>query len=206
MAHIGLISCVSKKQPNATEAKELYNSALFAKSREFVERYCDYWYILSAKYGLVEPTNIIEPYEETLNSKSRQERNEWADEVWSVLRQRLKLDDHVTILAGERYRESLVPYIANYGCHIDVPMKGLGIGRQLQWLSHQLKQMHRDRDVDRLYEALHRLETGVGGKRLMSECNGRQDWPHSGIYFSLNQAKRELTQRSHVLFGWVLMV
>lgn len=41
----------------------------------------------------------------------------------------------------------------------------------------------RERDVERLYVALRRLEHGVGGQRLMSACNGRQGWPKSGIYF-----------------------
>jgi len=183
MAHIGLISCVGKKHPNAIEAKNLYDSALFAKSREFVERHCDSWYILSAKYGLVEPTDIIGPYEETLNTKSRRERIEWAERVWAMLRHRLRPDDHITILAGELYRESLVSRIAEYGCHVDVPMQGLGIGRQLQWLSRDLEQPNRDRDVARLYQALRRLESIMGGKRLMSECTGQQGWPKSGVYF-----------------------
>ncbi len=185
MAHIGLISCVSKKRPSAAEAKDLYDSALFAKSRKFVEQRCDSWFILSAKYGLVEPADVIEPYEETLNTKSRRERVEWADRVWTVLRHRLRPDDHLTILAGERYRESLVPLMTEYGCQVNVPMQGLGIGRQLQWLSYQIEQPHRDRDVERLYQALRRLESDVGGKRLMSECTGQQGWPNSGVYFFL---------------------
>jgi len=183
MAHVGLISCVGKKHPNAIEARDLYDSALFAKSREFVERYCDFWFILSAKYGLIEPTAVIEPYEETLNTKSRRERDEWAEEVWAMLCQQLKPDDHVTILAGERYRESLMPRITKYGCQVDVPMKGLGIGRQLQWLSRHIEQPQRERDIARLYQILRRLESGVGGKRLMSECTGQQGWPKSGVYF-----------------------
>lgn len=183
MAHIGLISCVGKKRARTAEAKDLYDSPLFAKSREFVEQRCDCWFILSAKYGLVEPAEVIEPYEETLNTKSRTERDEWACRVWAALRQRLRPDDHVTILAGERYRESLVPHMTKYGCGVNVPMQGLGIGRQLQWLSRQLEHPHRERDVERLYHALRRLETGVGGKRLMSECTGPQGWPNSGVYF-----------------------
>ena len=183
MSHVGLISCVSKKRPYAAEAKNFYDSALFTKSREFVEQRCDSWFILSAKYGLVEPSEVIEPYEETLNNKSRREREEWAEGVWEVLRHRLRPDDHVTILAGERYRENLVPLMVEYGCQVDVPMKGLGIGRQLQWLSRHLVQPQRDRDVERLYQALRRLEAGVGGKRLMSKCSGQQVWPKSGVYF-----------------------
>lgn len=62
-------------------------------------------------------------------------------------------------------------------------MQGLGIGRQLQWLSRQLAQPHRERDIERLYQALRKLESGVEGKRLMSACIGQQGWPKSGVYF-----------------------
>ena len=41
----------------------------------------------------------------------------------------------VVILAGKSYRQYLEPIIRAWGCRIDVPMRGLGIGRQLQWLS-----------------------------------------------------------------------
>jgi hypothetical protein len=43
--------------------------------------------------------------------------------------------------------------------------------------------MSRGADLDRLYEALHRLEEYVGGRRLLSQCNGRLPWPKIGVYF-----------------------
>ena len=42
--------------------------------------------------------------------------------------------------------------------------------------------MSRERDLERLYAALRRLEKGVGGKRLLRDCTGRQAWPERGIY------------------------
>lgn len=203
MTHVGLISCVGKKRSRAAEAKDLYDSALFAKSRKFVEQHCDSWFILSAKYGLVAPAEVIEPYEETLNKKPRRERDVWANGVWALLRRQLSADDRVTILAGERYREHLVPRIKEYGCHVNVPMKGLGIGRQLQWLSRQLAQPHRQRDVEQLYQALHLLESGLGGKRLMSECTGRQGWPKSGVYlfFEPDESRANTTESRVVRVG-----
>src|SRR3990170_4906927 len=62
-------------------------------------------------------------------------------------------------------------------------MEGLGIGRQLEWLSRQLSQPARERDLDRLYRALRTLESGLGGKRLLSKCTGQQAWPGNGVYF-----------------------
>ena len=138
MARIGLISCASKKRPTASSAEELYDSALFSKSREFVKRQCDRWFILSAKYGLVDPDQIIEPYEETLNTKSAPQRLQWANRVWQMLQTHVARDDDIIILAGKKYREHLVPRLEDSGCVIHVPMEGLGIGKQLQWLSERL--------------------------------------------------------------------
>lgn len=203
MSRVGLISCVSKKRPSTAQAKDLYDSALFAKSREFIEQRCDSWFILSAKYGLLEPTAVVEPYEETLNTKSREERDEWAERVWVSLRQWLRPDDQVSILAGERYRERLVPLITAHGCRVDVPMEGLGIGRQLQWLSRQLAQPHREGDIDRFYQALRRLEHAVDGKRLLSACNGQQGWSKSGVYlfFEPGELRNGTTESRVVRIG-----
>jgi hypothetical protein len=203
MAHVGLISCVGKKRPSAVEARDLYDSPLFTKLRKFVEKHCDYWFILSAKHGLVEPTQVIEPYEESLNTKSPRERDEWAKRVWSGLRQRLKPDDHVTILAGEKYRENLVPRVIEYGCQVNVPMEGLGIGRQLQWLSRHIEPPLREVHIGRLYQALRRLETGMGGKRLLSQCTGQQGWPKSGVYlfFEPGELRMKMTEPRVVRVG-----
>ena len=183
MAIVGLISCASRKRADATEARNLYSSPLFMKAREYVESRCDTWYILSAKHGLVSPTQVIDPYEETLNTKSRAALEKWAQKVWADLSRRLKSGDHVIILAGKRYREFLVPLATNHGCAVKVPMEGLSIGRQLQWLSKQLSQPSRENDLDRLYTAIRNLESALGGKRSLSKSNGQQAWPKSGVYF-----------------------
>lgn len=183
MARIGLVACVGRKKPRASAARDLYESPLFAKSRRFVEQNCDAWFILSAKYGLVSPSEVIEPYEETLNAKSRQERREWSERVWAQLKGRVALGDRVILLAGERYRGDLIPLLSSHGCEIAVPMEGLGIGRQLQWLAQHLHEPNRGRDVDRLYGSLRKLAVGLGGARLLSSCSGQQDWPRSGVYF-----------------------
>ncbi len=182
MASVGLISCVSRKRAHATVARGLYDSPLFTKARDYIEHRCNRWYILSAKYGLVLPSQVIEPYEETLNTKSRAERERWAARVWKQLRPHLSFDDEVVILAGERYRQFLLPRITEYGCAVDVPMEGKSIGSQLRWLSQQLRQPSRERDLEQLYDSLKRLEKGLGGKRLLSACSGQQDWPKSGVY------------------------
>ncbi|WP_205750500.1 hypothetical protein [Deinococcus fonticola] len=43
--------------------------------------------------------------------------------------------------------------------------------------------MTRAADLARFYDLLAQLEEQCGGKRLLGECHGRQEWPERGIYF-----------------------
>ena len=138
MAHIGLISCVRQKQEASARAMDMYGSTLFKKSRAYVEQRCDLWFIMSAKYGLVAPDRVIERYEMTLNTMPLLKRLEWSQRVWLDLRSHLSPGDKVTILAGERYRKHLILLLENYGCQVHVPLQGMAIGKQLQWLSQQI--------------------------------------------------------------------
>ena len=47
----------------------------------------------------------------------------------------------IEILAGKSYRWPLAMYLQQAGYYITVPMEGLGIGQQLQWLNKQLDLM-----------------------------------------------------------------
>lgn len=91
-------------------------------------------FILSAKYGLLLPDDIIEPYEQTLNTMKKADREAWAAKVLSALRRNCDLDeDEFVFLAGQSYRKHLVPHIR----HCAVPMQGMAFGRQLEWLGKQ---------------------------------------------------------------------
>ena len=136
MKRVVLISCVSQKLPHAALAKDLYVSSLF----KFCLRYAqtlkpDNIFILSAKYGLVALDQRLEPYNDTLNTKRDAEIRQWAQGVLQQLRSKIDLErDAVIFLAGEKYRRYLVGQIK----HTEIPMFGLSIGRQLQFLKRAL--------------------------------------------------------------------
>jgi cytoplasmic iron level regulating protein YaaA (DUF328/UPF0246 family) len=138
MATVGLVGCAKKKRDCASEARDLYISSLFRKSREYIERRCDTWFILSAKYGLVSPNKVIEPYDETLKEMSTAQREQWAERVWGSLHSRLHTGDLVVILAGEKYYEYLIPRIEQAKCSVEVPLEGLKLGPRLRWLNMAL--------------------------------------------------------------------
>ena len=134
-ARLCLVSCVAKKRPHPAPAKDLYTSPWFLKARGFVEAKGWPWFILSAKYGLVDPQEEIAPYDETLNTMSKAERCRWAREVLNALEPHLSGVCSVVFLAGAKYREFLEPALANREIDVLVPMRRLPIGKQLAWLS-----------------------------------------------------------------------
>ncbi len=136
MAKIILISCVSKKLNHRAKAKDLYTSPLFKYALKYA---CslrpDKIFILSAKHGLSGLEKEIAPYNQTLNTMSLGAVKQWANHVIDQLKQEADLkNDEIIFLAGERYRKYLTPNIANY----KIPMKGLGIGKQLKFLKEKV--------------------------------------------------------------------
>ena len=131
---IYLVSCVSAKLEHAAPARALYASTWFKKARRYVEAQAACWYILSAKHGLVDPGEVLTPYEVTLNRMPASERCRWAARVLEALSEIARPGDAVVMLAGRRYREHLTPVLEARGITVEVPMEGLGIGQQLAWL------------------------------------------------------------------------
>jgi cytoplasmic iron level regulating protein YaaA (DUF328/UPF0246 family) len=134
MSRIGLVACSSSKLDHKAPAEELYSSSLFTKSRLWVKSNCDRWYILSAKYGLLEPEQEIEPYNITLNTMRMADIKLWSSRVLADLQKRVVKGDEIVFLAGEKYRKFLVKPLLAQGCIVKVPLEGLPIGKQLQWL------------------------------------------------------------------------
>lgn len=131
---IGLVGCVKSKQPLPARARDLYVSPLFRGRREWVERTCDQWFILSALHGLVAPDEVLAPYDRTLNAASTGERTLWARRVIASLEDRLgNLGGHeFEIHAGANYRDfGLVATLQARGVTVTIPAAGLGQGKQL---------------------------------------------------------------------------
>ena len=130
-----LVSCVKSKLAHPAPAAELYTSSLFRGSLNYAKRLKpDRVFILSALHGLVEPTQVIAPYEETLNGKPKAVLQQWADRVAIQLSTVADLDkDHFVFLAGNNYRKFLLPKMSSY----EVPLEGKGLGKQLSFYASQ---------------------------------------------------------------------
>lgn len=136
MAVIALVACVKKKGTISAPAQDLYISPLFRKSRAYALAHSERWYILSAKYGLLEPETIIAPYEMTLKKMPKSLKDEWANRVLAKLVKLTSPSDTILFVAGKDYRQGLVPYLKQRGNQIEIPMENVSsFGEQLAWLN-----------------------------------------------------------------------
>ena len=140
---VALVACAAGKGPSPAPARDLYRSALFSKARTYAERMGDEWHVLSALHGLLDPDDLVAPYERTLNDASADERRAWGRQVAGSILRRYPDTTRFVVLAGRHYRDHLVPILEAAGHVCEVPMLGLGIGQQLAWLAeHTDDQLH----------------------------------------------------------------
>lgn len=136
---VALVSCVKSKLGRPAPARDLYVSELFRGSRAYAERHAGAWFILSAKYGLLHPDTVIEPYELTLKTMSTADRRAWARGVHSQMQEAGLLQPGTTFLwlAGADYQRDLRAPLSAYD-HED-PLTGLNFRQRIQWLGQQVR-------------------------------------------------------------------
>ena len=139
---IGLVSCTKQKRNEPSRPAELYTeSAYFRKMRDYSERNHDQWFVLSAKYGLLEPDGEpIEPYDDTLRDAPIGEKRDWAEGVFDQLESTGALVDGTTLVihAGKDYYSELLPLLEQTDVAIEIPTEGLAIGEKLGWYTDRL--------------------------------------------------------------------
>jgi hypothetical protein len=132
MKKIVLISCVKTKLNVRAKAKDLYISQLFRLNLEYAKLLRpDEIYILSAKYGLLDLDQEIDPYEKALNTMTEADKKAWSKMLIESLRSKTDLKSDLFIfLAGIKYRKYLLPELMHY----EIPLEGLAFGKQKQEL------------------------------------------------------------------------
>ncbi len=110
-------------------------SDLFRKAYKYCTANYSRVAILSAKYGLVLPTDIIDPYNVTLNDLNSEEVKAWSEKVFKQMTDNLDLKtlDTVFFHAGKNYRKYLIPKLEGARIKCKIPLEKLGIGKQKAW-------------------------------------------------------------------------
>lgn len=134
MTTIALIGCCSKKLDRPAPARDLYLSNLFKLSVAYAESRDLPWLVLSAKWGLVDPDQVLEPYELSLVCWRDAELRRWGVGVAGELNRRFPGARYV-FLAGSRYWAA----VSSFGpARVESPLDRLQIGDRLSFLKRAI--------------------------------------------------------------------
>lgn len=121
----------SRPDAGPTEAADVYRGAPFIVNRRYAEAFGDEWMILSAKYGFIAPTFVIEgPYEVTFTRPNTKPIS-LAELRQQVSDLNLARYSDVVGLGGVEYRQILSEAFAPSGVRLRFPFAGLMVGETM---------------------------------------------------------------------------
>lgn len=148
---LGVVNCGGTKLAHKAPAKEIYKSSYFQAKREFCEEVMDEWIILSAEYGILQPDEVIEPYDKSLETLTSGEIEEWKAEVLDY-----PYEDYtvVEILLSSDYYEPLKEDFDQMDVPISTPLVRMGIMHQVEFLLNMAEKERRSRVRERTDDPL----------------------------------------------------
>lgn len=130
------LACTKTKADKKCAAKDMYISDLFKKSYQYAEKLGGNIWILSAKYGLLSPSDIIAPYNQTLVRASKTECKKWAYKVYcQMVDAHIDFKEEAIFLCGTNYRKYLITKFKK----ASAPLAHMGIGRQLKFYKENIR-------------------------------------------------------------------
>jgi hypothetical protein len=124
MRTLGIIMCSNVKRRDESRADELYCSARFRRDRAVAETNYDAFYVASGRHGLLHPSDVVAPYNFTLDGASAQVRTAWRDRIAAQLRSVLAAGsvDRVFVHASGAYLDGVINALGDLGYEaIDEP-------------------------------------------------------------------------------------
>lgn len=104
-----LVGCVANKSAKMVPARDMYLSPTFARRRVYAEASGRPWFVLSSRWGLVHPDELIAPYEHSLAEQPNMYRRAWGRLVAEQLAVAFPLERGmlVEVHADDLYVESI---------------------------------------------------------------------------------------------------
>jgi hypothetical protein len=180
-----LISCSKSKGTHRDIASNLYVSPLYRKSVLIARAWGLKFSILSAKYGLLDPESMIEPYDLTLKGASKQFKDEWAYRVDSQIRCTIDKRISLIVLAGDDYYAPLTAAGAVNPLNFFAPMRGLSLGNRLAFLNEGIRIEKRRSAIAHSYKMFEQLSEAIGLRRLEDVLE--EEIPKQGVYFFFDE-------------------
>jgi len=135
-----LVSGGVRQQPRPEAARDLYDGLWFRSARARAERAGDAWFILSARYGLLDPDARVQPYADRLDGRSAAATRAWVALATERMERMLPEAGRVVVLADRDPPPELLRWLRVRYPEVETPLAGLNIAAQV---------LHMARDADR---------------------------------------------------------
>jgi hypothetical protein len=120
-----LIGSSGSTAEESDAAGRLFRSDGFARAREHAVHSRLPWFVLSAKHGLLDPDDVISPFEVQIDDQSAAYRTAWGEWVVAQLADRLQLDGVVVeVHGGVDFAQPLRQPLARRGAVLEIPLPG----------------------------------------------------------------------------------
>lgn len=117
-----LVSCGRRKMDCVCQARDMYTSERFILSKKLTTLIGCEWYIVSAKYGLLSPNKIIEPYDEALDTFNSVKKRTWANNIEKSL-STFSHNIKFVLLAGDSYANIIGNILEDHNYNFICPFR-----------------------------------------------------------------------------------
>lgn len=124
-ARVVLVASSGGHGPAPAPAATLFRSPGFASARAQAEQSGFPWFVLSAKHGLLDPGDVVSPYDLQIDERSASYRAAWGEWVVAQLSERVALDGAtIEVHGGVDFAQPLRQPLARRGASLDLPLPG----------------------------------------------------------------------------------
>lgn len=140
MKYVALVMCSDAKMQTQGQAKQVYRGKLARKSLSWAASNCDHAFFLSASLGLVDPNEVIQPYNLSIRTLSSVQKKLWSLSVVSSLVSVFPDSHNYRLLAltSKHYTSPLRGIAEAVGFSWYSPFTNLGIWKMFEMLDHPL--------------------------------------------------------------------
>lgn len=185
-----LIGCSRSKLRRAAIARSMYTSERFRTALAISDSLGARFFILSAKHGLLDPNEVIEPYDVDLNEFTSSARARWAAKVCKTLTKHLNVRN-VCILAEDAYAApvaSALKKAVDGNPKISSPLSRIDSRFYPAWHTQALHATQRLSDLRKLYDLVD-VARSKANSFLLGDLPSRK-LPDRGVYIFLDPDER----------------
>jgi hypothetical protein len=124
-ARVVLVASSGAHGPSPVPVAALFRSAGFASARAHAEQSGVPWFVVSAKHGLLDPGDVVGPYDVRIDERSATYRAAWGEWVVAQLGERVPLEGvTVEVHGGVDFAQPLRLPLSRRGAVLDLPLPG----------------------------------------------------------------------------------